>query len=405
MKKDAWTISNPTFESDRLNPQLKFAYWEGHRNFIYDFLSFVKPERIVELGSQYGCSLFAMAQSIKDYQLKSEINAIDFWKGDIGAPDRGEKIFSLVNDTVQKYYANIQINLFQMGFDEARPKFQDESIDIIHIDGGHRFEDVDHDFRLWMPTLRKNGIILFHDTYSTIDQGSCDHWKYIKEHYDVWFDFPHSCGLGVLFPKGDYWYRKLNEVGFFPYIRETYLYKAKANYVQERFDELAALYEKRYQSIEQQSEMIDERDKTIASQGKLLAERYTAIQEQTEMIENRDKEIKAQKKLVEERYSAIQKQSRMIQERDKEIEAQRAMVEERYSAIQNQSKMIDERDETIRNQEIKIENMDMLLRDKQNQIEQRDKKIQEKELELTRISSELDYLQTHYWKIKKPLVK
>ena len=376
MAKGVWKISDPTFESDKLNPQLKFAYWEGHRNFIYDFLNFVKPQRILELGSQYGCSLFAMAQSVKDHQLESEIKAVDFWKGDIGAPDAGEKVFSMVQKTVQKYYREVPIKLYQMGFDDARPDFQPESVDLIHIDGGHRYEDVDHDFNMWLPTLRKNGVILFHDVYSTIDRGSCDHWQFIKQHFDVLFDFPHSCGLGVLFPKGDFWYQKLIEADFFPYIHDVYIFKARANYVQERFDELAGLYEQRYQGIEQQSKLIKERDETIAAQGKMLEERYDVIQQQSKMIADRDAAIQAQKTMLEERYAAIQQQSEMIAERDAAIQAQKVMVEDRYAAIQKQSKMIAERDEEIQAQKTMLEERYAAIQQQSEMIADRDAAIQ-----------------------------
>ena len=433
MEKNIWKVSDPIFESDKLNSQLKFAYWEGHRNFIYDFLNFMKPQHILELGSQYGCSLFAMAQSIKDHELECTIDAVDFWNGDIGAPDTGEKVFSMVEETKERFYSEVKLNLHRMGFDDARPQFSAESVDLIHIDGGHRYEDVDHDFNLWLPTLKDNGIIMFHDVYSTIDQGSCDHWQYIKEHYDVFFDFPHSCGLGILFPKGDFWYKKLVELEFFPYIHDVYIFKAKANYLQERFDELAGLYEQRYHGIEQQSNMINERDRTIAAQKKMLDERYAAIQDQSKMIAERDEEIEAQKAMVEERYKAIQKQSEMIAERDAEIEAQRAMVEERYKAIQKQSEMIAERDKEISAQKAVVEDRYMAIQEQSRMIEDRDRliqtqaaeikkmeerlQVQRKEIEekaqqiklnheeLKKMQDELHDLKTHYWKIKKPSLK
>jgi len=50
---------------------------------------------------------------------------------------------------------------------------------------------------------------------------------------------------------------------------------------------------------------------------------------------------------LEERYIAIQEQSQMIAERDETIETQAKMLEERYAAIQEQSQMIAERDRVI----------------------------------------------------------
>ena len=96
-----WVVSDPRYDADQLNPKLKFAYWEGHRDFAYDLLQFVRPERLVELGSQYGCSLFSFCQAVRDFKLDTEINAVDMWSGDIGAEITGEEVYALVQKTAR----------------------------------------------------------------------------------------------------------------------------------------------------------------------------------------------------------------------------------------------------------------------------------------------------------------
>ena len=354
----SWVVSDPRYDADQLNPKLKFAYWEGHRDFAYDLLQFVRPEHLVELGSQYGCSLFTFCQAVRDFKLNTEINAVDMWSGDIGAEITGEEVYALVQKTAATYYPEVKLNLFQMCFDDARPSFADNSIDILHIDGGHTFEDVEHDFTTWLPKLKENGIVLFHDVYSPIDQGSCDHWEKTKKEYDCYFDFTHSCGLGILFPKGRYWYDRLEEAGFFKYYKDLYFYRSKYKYTQERFDELKGLYEERYRAIEQQSKMIDERDARIAADEKLVAEKDAAIASQTKLIEERDatiasqtkmfsERIAADEKLVAEKDAAIANQSKMIDERDARIAADEKLVAEKDAAIEAQAKLIDERDRSL----------------------------------------------------------
>ena len=356
-----WVVSDPRYDADQLNPKLKFAYWEGHRDFAYDLLQFVRPERLVELGSQYGCSLFSFCQAVRDFKLDTEINAVDMWSGDIGAEITGEEVYALVQKTAATYYPEVNLHLFQMCFDDARPNFADNSIDILHIDGGHTFEDVEHDFTTWLPKLKENGIVLFHDVYSPIDQGSCDHWEKTKKEYDCYFDFTHSCGLGILFPKGRYWYDRLEAAGFFKYYKDLYFYRSKYKYTQERFDELKGLYEERYRAIEQQSKMIDERDARIAADEKLVAEKDAAIASQTKLIEERnatiesqnkliaerDERIAADEKLVAEKDLAIANQAKMIDERDVRIAADEKLIEEKEAAIISQAKLIDERDKSL----------------------------------------------------------
>ena len=344
---EPWVVSDPSYDADQLNPKLKFAYWEGHRDFAYDLLHFVRPARLVELGSQYGCSLFTFCQAVRDFKLNTEINAVDMWSGDIGAEITGEEVYALVQKTAATYYPEVNLHLFQMRFDQALPDFADESIDILHIDGGHTFEDVERDFTTWLPKLKENGIVLFHDVYSPIDQGSCDHWEKTKKEYDCYFDFTHSCGLGILFPKGRYWYDRLEAAGFFKYYKDLYFYRSKYKYTQARFDELKGLYEERYLAIEQQSKMIDERDARIAADEKLVAEKDAAIGNQAKMIDERDARIAADEKLVAEKDAAIASQARMIDERDTRIAADEKLVAEKDAAIEAQAKLIDERDRSL----------------------------------------------------------
>ena len=384
-----WVVSDPRYDADQLNPKLKFAYWEGHRDFAYDLLQFVRPERLVELGSQYGCSLFTFCQAVRDFKLNTEINAVDMWSGDIGAEITGEEVYALVQKTAATYYPEVNLHLFQMCFDDARPNFADNSIDILHIDGGHTFEDVEHDFTTWLPKLKENGIVLFHDVYSPIDQGSCDHWEKTKKEYDCYFDFTHSCGLGILFPKGRYWYDRLEAAGFFKYYKDLYFYRSKYKYTQERFDELKGLYEERYRAIEQQSKMIDERDERIAADERLVAEKDAAIASQTKMIEERDARIAAdeklvaekdaaiasQTKLIEERNATIESQNKLIAERDERIAADEKLVAEKDLAIANQAKMIDERDVRIAADEKLIEEKEAAIISQAKLIDERDKSL------------------------------
>ena len=372
---EPWVVSDPSYDADQLNPKLKFAYWEGHRDFAYDLLHFVRPARLVELGSQYGCSLFTFCQAVRDFKLNTEINAVDMWSGDIGAEITGEEVYALVQKTAATYYPEVKLHLFQMRFDQALSDFADESIDILHIDGGHTFEDVERDFTTWLPKLKENGIVLFHDVYSPIDQGSCDHWEKTKKEYDCYFDFTHSCGLGVLFPKGRYWYDKLEAAGFFKYYKDLYFYRSKYKYTQARFDELKGLYEERYQAIEQQSKMIDERDARIAADEKLVAEKDAAIANQAKMIDERDARIAADEKLVAEKDAAIEQQSKMIDERDARIAADEKLVAEKDMAIANQAKMIDERDARIAADEKLVAEKDAAIASQAKMINERDARI------------------------------
>lgn len=199
-----WNYENPKFECDEINGDLLiYSPWSGHRNFIYDFIEYYKPQRVVELGSYYGCSAFAILQSIKDNGLNTEFNAIDTWEGDTFAIYGNENVYGMYKKVNDQFFKMQNSNMLQMTFDEALNEFQDYSIDILHIDGSHSYEDVKHDYLSWKNKVCKKGIILFHDISNDMlyekEMGSHVFWEELKEEQPYTCEFDFSFGLGIVF--------------------------------------------------------------------------------------------------------------------------------------------------------------------------------------------------------------
>jgi hypothetical protein len=193
-----WKKHDPAFEFDQLKHD---SAWKGHFNFAYDLISFMQPKVFVELGTHYGGSFFSFCQGAKAGQLSTKCYAVDTWKGDVHAGFYDEDVFSVVEAVTAKYYSN-HAKLIRMTFDEAATLFEDESIDLLHIDGLHTYEAVLNDYETWLPKLAPNGVILFHDIQVRIrDFGVYKFWDEIKTKFPS-FEFHHSAGLGILFPKG-----------------------------------------------------------------------------------------------------------------------------------------------------------------------------------------------------------
>lgn len=213
MKKESvnWNCYYTNFEFNTEIP-IASSPWGGHSFFAYDLVRNIQPSIIVELGTYTGNSLFAFAQAIKDGELKTELHGIDTWEGDKHAGFYGEELYMAFLGVKDKYYQSVNIIPHKMYFDEALKQFEDNSIDILHIDGLHTYEAVKHDFETWLPKVNKDhGIILFHDVREKrIDFGVYKLWEEIQKEYKT-FTLKHYHGLGIVFMKDRLSEKYLNE--------------------------------------------------------------------------------------------------------------------------------------------------------------------------------------------------
>jgi hypothetical protein len=178
---------------------LKKPYsWVGHIPFASWLVHVAKPRTIVELGTHSGNSYFAICQAVKQYDTGSKCYAVDTWQGDAHALSYGEEIYEMVRRHNQEFYSSFS-TLLRMTFDQALSKFEDSSVDLLHIDGLHTYEAVKHDFETWLPKLAPGAIVLFHDTNVRKDDfGVWKYWAELQRFYEHKLEFTHSNGLGVL---------------------------------------------------------------------------------------------------------------------------------------------------------------------------------------------------------------
>lgn len=157
-----WELHDPIFKYEKMFNDLG-GPWAGHKYFGYDLVRNLKPKKIVELGTHLGCSLFSLAQAIYDGKLSTQLDAVDTWLGDKHSSLYGENILLRVQEIKKACYPKVNINLIRKTFDQAAEDYPDYSIDLLHIDGLHTYTGVKHDYEVWFPKVRQNGIILLHD--------------------------------------------------------------------------------------------------------------------------------------------------------------------------------------------------------------------------------------------------
>jgi len=137
-----------------------------------------------------------MCQSVLESGVQCACYAVDTWKGDEHAGLYGEEVFDDVQAYNGRNYSSFS-TLLRMTFDEAVGQFEDNSIDLLHIDGLHTYAAVAHDFRGWFPKLRPGGVLLLHDVEVRKEFEVWRLWGELQAEFPT-FTFRHHSGLGVL---------------------------------------------------------------------------------------------------------------------------------------------------------------------------------------------------------------
>ena len=175
--------------------------WHEHAPFLFWLLAVQRPRRYVELGTHHGFSYFAACQAVAEDALPTQCHAVDTWLGDEHAEFYGEEVFAAVRAQNDTHYRGFS-TLVRATFAKAAKSFPDGTVDLLHIDGRHHYEDAAQDYADWLPKLAPGGIVLLHDTH--VREREFGVWKLFAElaarHPN--FDFAHGHGLGVVAPRG-----------------------------------------------------------------------------------------------------------------------------------------------------------------------------------------------------------
>jgi hypothetical protein len=172
--------------------------WYQHIPFAYWLLEKIKPNSYLEMGVHNGISYFAVCESIRQLRLSTKCVALDHWLGDSQAGYFSEDVFQSFakNNEIYSEFSTFIKNSFETSMSEI----EDDSIDLIHIDGFHSYAAVKNDFELALKKINKSvGIILMHDVNEyQVTFGVNKFWSEIENKFKT-FKFNHGHGLGVVF--------------------------------------------------------------------------------------------------------------------------------------------------------------------------------------------------------------
>jgi hypothetical protein len=224
--------------------------WHEHAPFAFWLVDALRPTTFVELGSHNGFSYFAVCEAVQRLGLDTSCSAIDSWEGDEHAGFYGDDVYRSVTEINEASYSGFS-RLIRSYFSDAVDQFEDGSIELLHIDGRHRYEDAVEDFETYRPKLAATAVVIFHDTFE-FERGFGVHrlWAELSERYpDSTFQFEHGHGLGVLGlgdlpqPLVDFFAagRADPDAVRADYARLGAVVTARAGLMQERSDALAAV--------------------------------------------------------------------------------------------------------------------------------------------------------------------
>jgi hypothetical protein len=170
--------------------------WLEHAPFAFWLVDAIRPNSVVELGTHNGFSYFVFCEAIRRLGLPTKTFALDSWEGDDQAGFYGAEVYDSVV-AINSEYADFS-TLLRGYFDESLDSIADASVDLLHIDGRHGYDDVRHDFEAWLPKLTECGVVIFHDIAEHQEGfGVWQFWAEVSHQYPS-FAFDHEHGLGVL---------------------------------------------------------------------------------------------------------------------------------------------------------------------------------------------------------------
>jgi len=288
-----WT---PHYERD--------SAWIEHAPFAFWLMDVLRPRVFVELGTHGGFSYFSFCQAVSTLNTGTRCFAVDHWKGDEHSGYYGENVYQSVTEWNLRY-AGFS-SLVRATFEEAAHQFKDGSVDLLHLDGRHFYEDIKQDFAAWESKLSEHAVILFHDT--NVRERQFGVWRFFDELRSsrMSFEFLHGYGLGIL-AWGNVMPEPLRRLFELPVSAAAELQSAYARLGSSLMDinrlrharELLAQRDENIQRQNQVLEKLNHEAEVHASEHEQLIQFQGMVRDQEKTIASQDREIEKQKELVD----------------------------------------------------------------------------------------------------------
>lgn len=352
--------------------------WHQHTPFGMFIIDLLRPAILVELGTYYGVSYCSFCQSIKQLSLDTKAFAVDTWRGDPQSGQFGDEVLEDLRNHHDPLYGSFS-ELIQGSFDEVVDRFNDGSIDLLHIDGYHEYEAVSHDFSTWLPKMSNRGIVMLHDTQVRDNHfGVWKLWGELASSYPS-FELHHGFGLGLA-AVGEEYPDSLDLL--------LKLSTDELNSVRKFFqalgtrEELEIKYSQQEQTIRDIHIEIDNLDKDISSRDEridLLISRTDKLEEITEQYEA----------AIDQYEDTIDQLEQHLIEKAEILEKRRDQVNGLENRVNTLEEKNAEKSQRLLALSSAIEEKSDLVRDLKLELKEKDSQIYEQRLYITDITSGL----------------
>lgn len=160
---------------------------------------------VCEIGAWRGKSAYVLGTALKNKN--GVLYSVDPFngEGDSASQDSYRHTMSQMSETlledfeqtIKKYGLENNVNAIPFLSEEARPKFSEDHIDFLFIDGNHEYDAVKKDYKLWSSLIPSGGKIALHDVSAVHVDGPRRVMRECIENNAAWRDVRIVGEMGV----------------------------------------------------------------------------------------------------------------------------------------------------------------------------------------------------------------
>src|SRR6266404_1658332 len=169
----------------------------AHVSFAMTIVDLLRPRTIVELGTTDGILYCAFCQAVRELRLDARCYGVSNGHFETDGNSKPSTSFADWRKAHDDLYTGFS-QLLTEATDHPVELFDQDSVDLLHLNGSLSYESARNEFASWLPKLSRKSVVLLSDT--NLHQGTpgtSKLWEELKSDYPH-FEFGHASGLGLL---------------------------------------------------------------------------------------------------------------------------------------------------------------------------------------------------------------